>query len=307
MHLTLLLILRCLLFTLALSHHPSPNVTLEHKQLLEPLQYSKDTAILPADSPILEPYRRFTAQIITELESEMAQVNLLDVELPPGTDQKGVNNLATAPVNARMHFDQPQDAEIGRRFILQNDQDFHVKDIPNHGTAAFGMKESAKYYRHVVRVILRSSKNKKSWPFWPIWSKDNSPKGKPCSKERTISRLIFSTSITKESTRSWLLPLDQYNLSLLLKSPAERLSFLTSTLEMQTLLQPLSWDPMVVQIQYFNDNLPDCPCSRSVSRPRRRNNTICIEPSLILSTQGISIPFQSPRRTCNGWHCYMLG
>ena len=133
---------------------PPLAITLEQKQVLAALELPQSIDLLPVDSEELDCYRQTAIQVQAGLHSNMSAVNLLSLE-----GDKGVNCLSSQVSSpdghdicgSRMHFDQPEDREICRRFILGSNEDFHVEDIPLDVSKAFGMEEPARYYGYVVK------------------------------------------------------------------------------------------------------------------------------------------------------------
>ena len=102
-------------------------ISLEHQRVIEPLHLPKPKELLPPESSELAPFRELAKQVLADLHCSIAETNLLDIS--HFENRKGMNNLATAfPPGSdlpamRCHFDQPDDLEVCRRFVLgQNEE-----------------------------------------------------------------------------------------------------------------------------------------------------------------------------------------
>lgn len=134
-------------------------ISVEHQRAIEPLQLPKSPELLPPDSDELEPFRQLAKQVLRDLHGSIAETNILDIS--HFENRKGMNNLATAfppevqatlPAKMRCHFDQPNDLEICRRFVLGQNEEYYEEFIPREVAIANGLQECGRYYGQVIKL-----------------------------------------------------------------------------------------------------------------------------------------------------------
>lgn len=134
-------------------------ISVEHQRTIEPLLLPKSPELLPPESDELEPFRQLAKQVLRDLHGSIAETNILDVS--HFENRKGMNNLATAfppevqatlPAKMRCHFDQPDDLEVCRRFVLGQNEEYYEEFVPREVAIANGLQECGRYYGQVIKL-----------------------------------------------------------------------------------------------------------------------------------------------------------